>query len=297
MTRTGLDGCLRMINWFRSKLSKRQKHYIKYSIALFSPSHIRSVFSPSNYFRMSEKRLFEFFQSLHPKSISEGHKRIGGFLDGSYLIPDIEHDYDGLISPGVGDSVRFEKEFVGQDVLAVLVDATVTVPADLPSNIIFLSKMLGGRKDFNGLFVTLQDIRRDFFPNSKSLALQMDIEGAEYEVLGNMTRSDFDGIDLLLIEFHNLHRILGKRTKNNVLRNSVRLLEDDFVLTHIHPNNAGGFFLNVFKVYPRVIETTWVRKGLVTREVRKAELPHSLDFPNDPLIWDFHYPQSNRSQT
>jgi hypothetical protein len=46
---------------------------------------------------------------LHPVSTKIELVRVGGDLDGSYLVPLININYDGVISPGVGQTFEFEK--------------------------------------------------------------------------------------------------------------------------------------------------------------------------------------------
>jgi hypothetical protein len=278
-----------MIKKLRSALTERQKHHIKYLLAATSLKHIQTffpVFLPRN----SNKLAKEIFASMHPYTLICDLKRVGGNGDGGYLIPNNTHIYDGLISPGVGDSIRFESEFVGKSFTAVLIDATVAKPDNLPENLLFLPRMLGGKKSADGLFVTLQDIRNEYFPNSKSLALQMDIEGGEYSVFESLSRDSLEGIDLILVEFHNLHIMINIERNVNPLLRSIMLLSEDFALVHSHPNNAGGFFLNRYKVLPKVVETTWVRRNLVVSSETRAELPNKLDVPNDTQIWDLKYP-------
>lgn len=281
-----------MTSWLRGMLTLRQKHIIKYARALYTFSHLRSFFAPNPFIGKLETSPKFFFKRLLPVAIVEPLVRIGGNCDGGYLTPVIGIEFDGLISPGVGDSVSFEMEFVGEKQRAVLIDATVTEPVDLPANLIFISKMLGARSSLDGTFVSLQDIRHEFFRTSKSLALQMDIEGAEYEVLGKMRRRDLNGMNLLLIEFHNFHNMLQFPMAANPVMESLALLEEDFFLIHTHPNNAGGFFLNRFRVFPKVVETTWIRKSLVKKVSAIPKLPHTLDIPNDPLIWDLTFPRN-----
>lgn len=279
-----------MFTKLRSKLSPRQKHLIKYFIAAFSTANILSLLPYLNYSIKRNRAVREMWILLYPKPVTSGLRRIGGNKDGGYLIPNFNHVFDGLISPGVGDSFSFESDFVGTQLRAVLIDATVSKPTNLPSNMIFLSKMLGATKSVDGLFVTLQDIRCEYFAASESLALQMDIEGAEYDVLTNMQRENLAGLDLLLVEFHNLHKMVGTTSIENPLHVSLKLLSKDFELVHCHPNNAGGFSLHRFRVLPKVVETTWVRKGLTAISLETVRLPHEFDVANDLLIWDLRYP-------
>jgi len=150
--------------------------------------------------------------------------------------------------------------------------------------------MLSGASEAGESSTTLNRIQDEYFPGSKSLALQMDIEGGEYEVLSSLTLKSLSNFNLLLIEFHNLDHELRNQVSGGLFSESIGKLSMEFDLVHTHPNNAGGFFLNKFRVYPRVVETTWVRKGLLEVGIQAARLPHPLDVPNDSMIWDLTLP-------
>jgi hypothetical protein len=291
----GKETFLKISIKLRSKLSLRQKYLIKYFIAIFSTTHALSLLPFVKISTQRSSTINEIWSLLYPRKVMSGLRRVGGFSDGGYLIPDIDHIFDGLISPGVGDTFSFERDFVGNHSRAVLIDGTVPKPTNLPPNMIFLRKMLSGSNNPDRLSIKLQDIRSEYFATSKSLALQMDIEGAEYEVLASMKAEDLAGLDLILVEFHNLHRMVGLKADNPLI-DSINLLTADFVLVHTHPNNAGGFFCHRFGVYPKVVETSWIRKNLVQIGKEKVSLPHPFDVPNDSLIWDLNYPQRFKNE-
>lgn len=278
-----------MVRLLRSALSLKQKHAIKYIIAVLNPQHLTSLIAVgrSKHFNFSLKREFE---RLHPYLIQEDLRRVGGFKDGGYLIPDINLEIDGLISPGIGDSFSFEFELVGLSEKVVLIDATVDNLKNLPSNMLHLHKMLAATSSQTGDYISLGDIRTEYFPSAQSLVLQMDIEGSEYEILSAMEEQELDGINIILVEFHNIGEIMSFSDDANLLKSSLDLLFESFYLVHTHPNNAGGFFLNRFKIFPKVVETTWVRKGFIGQTPRRAVLPHLLDVPNDPFIFDLKFP-------
>jgi hypothetical protein len=279
-----------MVRILRRALSLKQKYAIKYIVAILNPHHLTSLI-PIGRFKHSNFRLQQEFERLHPYKLKEGLKRVGGFKDGGYLIPSINLEIDGLISPGIGDSFSFEFELVGLTEKVVLIDATVNKPKNLPDNMIHLQKMLAASSSQAGDYISLVDIRTKYFPTVKSLVLQMDIEGSEYEILSAMEEQELAGINLILIEFHNIGEQMLFSQGENLLKKSLDLLFVSFDLVHTHPNNAGGFFLNRFRVFPKVVETTWIRKGFTGQTLSKAELPHLLDVPNDPLIQDFPFPR------
>ena len=270
----------------RSKLNQRQKARIKLCLAFFSPFHFRSFTCQSKY-EFSSK---ELFLKLRPVATNLELVRLGGNLDGSYLVPLINLRCDGVISPGVGQTYEFEKAIAGNDCRVVLIDGTVDRPQELPPNFIFLQKMLGSSTNSLDDEISLKELTSNFFPNGKSLVLQMDIEGGEYEVLNSVSEGDLISFALILVEFHHLHKLNKNSAWNSEIKGAIQVLERDFLLIHSHPNNAGGFFLWKFRKYPKVVETSWVRKSLVEDVRGHASLPHPLDRRNDTLAEDLGFP-------
>ncbi len=273
--------------YFISRLTLKQKAQLKYLIALFSPANIRELLWSVTSQNRSPREFELNYEKFRPTRIYENLMRIGGSNDGGYLIPNITVSFDGLISPGVGESSKFELEFSQNQIKTVLLDASVVEPSNLPNNFLFLPKFLSSFDSSN--LISLSTLVQNYFQKCNNLVLQMDIEGSEYEVLNNLEESDFDPFGLILIEFHNLEKIrrTGERAK---ILDALELLSREFVLVHSHANNAGGFFVHRYRKYPQVLETTWARKGLVTVLCGKSELPHPLDQDNDQLIYSLAFP-------
>jgi hypothetical protein len=274
----------------RSKLSQRQKSQIKFCLALFSLLHFRSFAGSANS-GYSPKELFE---KLSPVTTEIELVRLGGDLDGSYIVPLIDLEYDGVISPGVGQTFEFEKAIADSRCRVVLIDGTVEKPQNLPPEFVFLQKMLGISTNPEKNQISMKEVTNLYFPTSQSLVLQMDIEGGEYEVLNSLEEDDLIPFATILVEFHHLHKLNESPSWNSKIRKAVQVFERDFVLIHTHPNNAGGFFLWRFRKLPKVVETTWVKKSLVGEVRGQAKLPHPLDQRNDTLMEDLAFPTFNR---
>ena len=154
-----------MITKFKSKLSQRQKSQIKFCLALISFLHVKSFVNISRYEFTSR----DLFNKLHPVATNLKLVRLGGTLDGSYLVPKIDVKYDGLISPGVGQTFEFEKATANSLCRVVLIDGTVDKPQDLPSDFIFIRKMLGSstKSDLNQ--ISMKEVISNYFPTSQSL--------------------------------------------------------------------------------------------------------------------------------
>lgn len=68
------------------------------------------------------------------------------------------------------------------------------------------------------------------------LILQMDIEGAEYGVLIDMSVETLKRFRVMVIEFHNIKMITNRSTLE-LLRPVFEKIKNEFVVVHIHPNN------------------------------------------------------------
>lgn len=275
-----------MFTRLRSELSQRQKSQIKFCFSLFSLLHLRSFAGNINS-AYSPKELFE---KLSPVTTEIELVRLGGDLDGSYIVPLIDLEYDGVISPGVGQTFDFEKAIAGKNCRVALIDGTVDEPQNLPSGFVFLQKMLGPSTNQERNQISIKEVTNQYFPTSQSLVLQMDIEGGEYEVLNSINEDDLIPFATILVEFHHLHKLNESLAWNSEIKRAIQIFERDFVLIHTHPNNAGGFFLWKFRKLPRVVETTWVRKSLAGEVLGRAKLPHPLDRRNDTLMEDLAFP-------
>lgn len=208
--------------------------------------------------------------------------RVGGPGDGGYLVPDALETLTHCFSPGVSDTADFEHELSTKyGVTSFMADASVTGPPFDDENFFFIPKFLGNRSA--GEFITLSDWVESSLGSTSSdeMILQMDIEGAEYDVLTFESRTTLSQFKIMVIEFHYLDKMFEKQ----FLRTLTSIFEKiylDFTICHVHPNNCCGMVSRDGITVPRVAEMTFVRKSLVAELTSSAgvTLPHRLDQKN-----------------
>jgi hypothetical protein len=134
-----------------------------------------------NYNKNQKKLVEEFFNKI--KIIDSGHKlvRIGKNGDGGYLIPNILNQVDYCFSPGVGmgDSSTFEDSLANYNICSFLADGTV----DYVGKHNFIKKNLNCYNDKNNITLESWVSQKIQDHTNNKLILQMDIDGAEIEVL------------------------------------------------------------------------------------------------------------------
>ena len=112
------------------------------------------------------------------------------------------------------------------------------------------------------------------------LILQMDIEGAEYEVLKHTSTDLLQRFRIMVIEFHHLQLLNPRMVKlfKKILRSHH--------CVHLHPNNSKPLFQMRDLWVPPVMEFTFYRKDRISGQVFRSDFPHPLDRDNtdDPSL-------------
>lgn len=215
---------------------------------------------------------------LHPLETEHPLIRLGCRGDGGYLVPDDLKGIAACFSPGVDDRATFETSLIERGIPCYLADASVDA-APVKSDMVHFSKKFLGVTN-NETTITLDDWVDAHKPGRDDLILQMDIEGAEWLVLLNATRDTLRRFRIIVIELHDLERLMDKHAFVIIRATFERLLED-FYIVHNHPNNYGGAVRCRSLVVPRVQEMTLIRKDRVKSAKFARVFPHPLDVKND----------------
>lgn len=194
--------------------------------------------------------------------------RIGGNRDGAYLIPNCLDGITDCFSPGVNNFKRFEDELVVKyKIKSHLCDKS----SDLD---LFQTPIIKNWQTFQKKWlasslkedsITLEEWVEKYACNSHELILQMDIEGAEYDVLNQISEDLLKRFRIIIIEFHNLHEILLKSKFSKDIYLLLKSLSKNHTSVHLHPNNCDeainvpNFNINL----PNVLEITFLRNDFM----------------------------------
>lgn len=223
-------------------------------------------------------------RSLRPVATDRELIRLGPNTDGGYLVPDDLEGIEACFSPGVNTESRFEKDCADRGIKAFLADKSVDGPAESHELFHFTRKFVGAVSDKD--FITLDRWVSDSLSTTDTdLLLQIDIEGAEFEVFLSTSEELIQRFRIIVAEFHWLTQLwsrpyfdLARRAFDKVLKNHT--------CVHIRPNNCCGSVTRSGIEIPSVMEFTFLRNDRIGRTADRTDFPHRLDHPDEhgPLL-------------
>jgi hypothetical protein len=114
--------------------------------------------------------------------------------------------------------------------------------------------------------------------NSERVFLKIDIEGSEYRIIDDILKFA-DRIVGMVIEFHDTEPL------RSVFATSIRRLQADFEIVHLHANNCSGIGRDQL---PEVLEITFIKKSRCQNDMKRTSLPIPLiDSPNNSSVDDY----------
>jgi hypothetical protein len=242
---------------------------------------------------MHDFEITQLLEFLQPKQTNFPLMRIGGAGDGGYLVPD---DLDGILlcfSPGSNKLWNFEKHLLHNfGIRSAIMDRLENKPTDLAEEITFNDSWLGISNDTS--FTTIEKWISELDSASDSdLMLQMDIEGAEYDILFTLPEKILQRFRIMVIEFHYSHGFANSELFFEYYSKFFARLEKHFEVVHFHANNCCGQWSLRDLSLPVVFELTLLRRDRITRVIGVSDVPHQLDadcVPEMPTL-EFKFPR------
>jgi|LakMenEpi03Aug12_release.lakeMendotaPanAssembly.Ray.scaffolds.fasta_scaffold414721_2 hypothetical protein len=226
---------------------------------------------------------------LRPVACAHPLVRIGGDLDGAYLVPDDLQGIRACFSPGTDNKTGFETELAKRfSIPSMMCDGSVQRESLqlLEGMHTFENRWL---KDYDDATTYSLDqwVNSSPFAEVGDLLLQMDIEGGEYAALIFASHSTMQRFRIIVMELHGLERLDDLRFLNLKFMPLMQKLACSFDLVHLHPNNCLPAVVLGDHSVPPVVELTFLRKDHNLNGHYPPQLPHSLDIINvsdKPLI-------------
>ena len=232
--------------------------------------------------------LAQFFRDVRPIAVDKELIRVGATSDGGYLIPDDLVGIDACFSPGVADTATFEHDLALRGIRSYLADYSVENAPIENEMVSFEKKFLGDCDD--NIYMRLETwVREKVGDAGHDLMLQMDIEGAEFQVILDTPRDILRRFRIIIVEVHDMEQLFD-RDGFRFVNQAFQKLLGDFAVCHIHPNNVDPVWSSGPYTVPRTLEFTFLRKDRVNPTGQVLSFPHRLDTPNLPGRKDITLP-------
>ena len=208
-------------------------------------------------------------------------QRVGSPHDGGYLIPKDLSGVSALYSPGVGDNVEFDIQIASEGIPVFLADNSVDFEITNQPLVKFTKKHLGLLESDSQITLDAW-VEADQAPvEGKSLMLQMDIEGAEWEVLRCQRAETLNKFKVIVVEIHELQKVFSKPGLEQV-SSWLDTVTANHRIVNTHINNGEIVVSHRGVSVPPIVELVLLRDESDYKWEPETEIPHPLEAANDP---------------
>ena len=251
-----------------------------------SDSLARQILTRAGVFTGKTTRVSELQSLVHDLRVVPIERdliRVGPEKDGGYLLPDDLAGIPHCFSPGVSNCSDFELDLAHRGIDVFMADRSVDGPATDHPRFHFEKKFLASVDAPEDGLVTLDEWYRSCLgpitSESPDAVLQMDVEGAEYEIIHSASETLLRRFRIIVVEFHRLHQLLDRYSFGWMSRAFRKLLRNHAIV-HLHPNNARRTIEYGGMEIPFTMEFTFLRRDRIHSSKRTLEFPHVLDREN-----------------
>ena len=209
--------------------------------------------------------------------------RIGGSLaDGHYIMANHFKKNQVAYSFGIDREISWDNAMADKGYQIYMYDHTIEALPFKRNEFKFFKQGLGKAYKPDENLNTLENyIKLNEHDKKNNMVLKIDIEGAEWDFLDNVSQKTLKQFDQIIIEVHNLVRASNEYEKERKI-NLLNKINQTHNLVHLHGNNTGYILQMLGATFPDVIELTYVNKEKYkTYENNNLTFPTPLDIPND----------------
>jgi hypothetical protein len=196
--------------------------------------------------------------------------RSGDHGDGGYVVPVQQTmNCDVFHCLGVGNGTPLEQELNRQ-----MPDKTIHLYDSINPT---LGRWYDGVNNAHLHIKEVTSLDEIIQKRDQNIFLKMDVEGAEWPLLDNVSEDLLERVDVFVAELHGFHEVQHIEMYDRILRKVNR----HFTPIHIHGNNYGWLFEVNNAWFPVVVEMTYLNNRFTKGKVLSDEkFPTPIDVPN-----------------
>ncbi len=212
-----------------------------------------------------------------------GLARIGRKHDGGYILLDDFNAGDIAYSFGISGDVSWDKDMASRGYDVFMYDHTIDgLPEENPR--FHWSKLgIADGVTHDDRLKTLDElIKANHHENARSMILKMDVEGAEWGCLSQVSSETLSQFSQMTFEFHGIPSHKDPELVLEVFRKINRTHQ----LIHVHANNSSNYISFGRKKFCELFELSYVLRSKYSfSEKYDVNLPLDIDMSND--TWSY----------
>lgn len=282
MSETGVKRNEAQVLWDSRYDEEREK--LQYMTRLLEESEKcfrRFAINGQNRFQEPSEAICKLLSLLEVKDVANplhGFCRIGRDYDGGYVMYD---DFAGrkvAYSFGINDDVSWDIDMAGKSIEIYMYDHTIAAIPEEHERFHWFQTGIGAEDAPQDKLMSLSSlICENGHQELSGMILKMDVEGAEWDVLPNVSRELLEKFDQIAIELHGMN----SPDDYAAICASLKKLNSTHQLVHIHANNYRLGVQTGHKYLPDVLEGTYLLRGKYEFKESENQFPRALDMPND----------------
>jgi FkbM family methyltransferase len=228
------------------------------------------------------------FSLLRPQDVAgKSFVRKGRDYDGGYLMLDHGLENATVYSMGISDDASWDVDMAALGCDVYQYDHTIDrFPAEHPKFHSFKIGICGRPVNDPKLKTIDQLIGINKHHDQHDMILKMDIEGAEWNVLADISEATMARFSQIVIELHWLTHVDDIHRLRRIIAGLEKLNQTHQVV-HVHANNCGRIALIAGVLLPDSMEVALVRKTDHSFSECRRIFPTELDMPCNHAAADF----------
>lgn len=237
-----------------------------------------------------QRTVLNIMKKLEPMKAVDCRKiRIGKECDGGYVMLDDFEGINAAYSIGICDEVSWDLNIADRGIDVFQYDHTIEALPIKHARFNWIRKGLGAAVT-NELETLPRLLEMNGHSERSDLLLKCDIEGCEWDVLGNLPPKYLRQFRQIVIEIHYLERLVEVEFSMLVER-AISVLTSHHRVVHVHANNHRPYSIIGGVPLPSVLELTLARIDDVCLQKTDEVFPSQLDTPCYSKRADFYLGQ------